>query len=1389
LSRYWRTTYDILVRHPSAVPEIERQYGLVEANHLSGTPGGISFEQYELIRGIPEVEVAAPIAMLGYLHRTPPLVGIRDPLPDGIYRVSATATIWDGYRSLVATFPEPYYAFYHQRLDQIPPWDEQIYKEYGEETVRLRLIASGWADWSGFIIRTPYFEDKALLAAVDPVQEARLIHLDQMVVQGDYLPDDAPPLLDRIGRPIVPLLLNAHNYVSETITVRLEQVEVFDGKSALLDELRAISGPEEIGAAPRQVVWEGTVSVPQEWRNVAPLLEIADGKVAADSSWAGDIAGYLYVPAPIQYRAMQDPPASLPAGRLVLEAAPLGTTPTDEQVREGMFPPDYMALLRTVMWKRSPELVFRKLEVELPQELVLKPYVQGVFEIDPLTVLGSASPNQVPLETYFPPLVTLRYDEAGQPVEPPATLRPTLNAGGYLVSPPDMLISLDTARHLLMEGCVEWVPVEGRASRAEHTECSAQEDIISAIRVRVGGISELTPQAQASIEDVAQRIVELTGLHVDIMVGSSPQPVLVHLPGYGEVPGLGYVEEGWVKKGVVTLVTRGVNRADAFLFSVMLVACLLFLFNANYVSVLGRLPEFGVMRALGWRRRTLFGMVLGEALVLGLFSGLLGALLALGIGRVFTLPTPLVPIVLLAPLGGSLFVLGALLPAWWAAHAAAAPVINTGEVAAIKRVPGGSNLLGYAVGSTLRRPARTLAGLAGLALAAGLLVLLRLAMEGLNSTLYGTMFGMWIRTQIRPYHFMMGAVMLLAAALGVAELMILNITQRRREIGILAALGWRRRDLFRVFLAESGLIGLTGGLLGTALAVLLYRLAYGSLPDTVATWLQVAGLGIALPLLMAMLATLYPAHRGARLLPLDALRGQERLAPTGAPSRTMIWLGVAGVLAAALVIAILWTLNGQPASTLPSTTDIASLLPATSSPMPPPTAILTPTPVGMADLPRYRLELVVDVEGRRLEGQERIEFTNRTGNPLDVLALRLYSNSPRRTPEGTLQEMPLQVEDVRWNGQPVRVTLVASDTAALLSLDNPLPPGEQATVDLAFELQVSHSASLPSEVWTLGTFFPMLAVHEASGWRLDVCEFCPDIVYSESSFYEYTVTAPADWEIAATGGEVDIRENRDGTLTHVYEAGPVRDLALVLSPELHVQSRKAAGIVVSVYSLPDDPQAGEILTIATEAFNLFNERFGPYPYSSLRLAVFSGPGMTGWEYPGLIYLHYRQGDSLLDLFVAHEIAHQWWYGVVGNDVFTEPWLDEALAEYSAVLYLEEMEGAGAVQPRLQAYEDELIRLHVLRGETRLVGSAVWEFAPKGEHYFDIVYGKGALFMNALRQKIGDEAFFAGWRTYYDWYKFGMSTGRGFLEAMQQAAGQDLRPFFEEWIGPLPPGEH
>ncbi|MFQ6100844.1 MAG: M1 family aminopeptidase [Anaerolineae bacterium] len=1382
LSRYWRTTYDILVRPPEDVTDIERLYGLVEANHLSGIPGGITFEEYEAIKSIPEVEVAAPIAMLGYVRRHPPIVGIRDPLPDGIYRVSATATIWDGHQLLTATLPGPYYAFYYQAVDQIPPWEEQLNREFGEELIRLRLLPAGSADFLGFQVKTPSLKDKMLLTAVDPEQEARLVHLDQMVVEDDYLPTEAPPLLDRRGIPIVPVLLNIHDYVSETISIRIEQVNVFDGEPTLMDGLRAISRPEEIESAPRQVVWEGTLPLRGEWRNIAPRVEVADGQVEIGPAWTPEFAGPIYAPAPVQYRVLSDLPEGLPRDQLVLEAIPVGITPTEERhENEDMLPSSLIELMDMLRWRRSPELIFRRLKPRSQQEVLFKAHVQGLFEVDALKALDGASPNRVPLETYFPPLVTLKYDEAGRPVEPPATLRPTLNAGGYLVSPPDMLITLDTARHLLTEGCIEWVPMEEWPYfQVEHVECPPlREDLISAIRVRVGGISELTPQAQARIEEVAQRIVELTGLHVDIMVGSSPQPVLVHIPGYGEVPGLGYVEEMWVKKGVTTQVTTGMNRADGLLFGVMLVACLLFLFDANYVSLLGRLPEFGLMRALGWRSRTLFGLVLGEAPVLGLLSGALGALVAVGIVWAFALAIPVGRIALLAPLGGGVFLLGALLPAWWAARVPPISVISAGETEAGRRVPGGASVLGYAVGGVLRRPARTVATLAGLAL------------TGLGGMLYGTLLGAWIRTQVRPYHLTMGAVALLAAALGVAELMLLNVTQRRREIGLLVALGWRREDLFRVFLTESGLIGLAGGLLGTALAILLYRFSYGPLPGDVTTWLHVVGVGITLPLLATVLATLYPALRAARLLPLDALRGEERLSPAGALSRTMAWLGLTGAVSVGLVIALAWALGGHPA---PPPLPVAGIPPpaptATPLSLPPPPPAPTPTPVVVAELPRYQLDLIADVAGRRLVGQEHITFTNRTGSSLDTLALRLYPNRPVWTPQGTQQETLLRVVQARVDGRPVSVTLTASDTAALLPLDSPLALGERVAVDLAFELQVPQPADLPSDVWTLSSFFPMLAVHEEGGWRLDVCAFCGDVVYSESALYEFTVTAPAGWVIAATGEEVETSRNPDGTLTHAYEASPVRDLALALSPAFHVWSQRANGVVVSVYSLSDDPQAGEILAIATEAFSLFSKRFGVYPYSALRLVAFPSAGVAGMEYPGLIYLSYRPGDARLAPVIAHEVSHQWWYGVVGNDVFNEPWLDEALAQYSTMLYLEEAEGAEAARQHLREYEDERTRLRVLEGYDPPVGSPVWKFAPpKLERYFDIVYGKGGLFMDALRQEIGDEVFFKGWRTYYERHRFGVATGQGFLEAMQQAAGRDLRPFFEEWVGRPDAGEN
>jgi hypothetical protein len=1393
LSQYWRTTYDILVRAPASVTDIERQYGLVRANHLSGTAGGITLAQWEQIKSIPGVEVAAPIAMLGYLPRNPVLIGIQDDLPIGIYDVSATVTITDGERVLTYSRPA-YYTSYDFDITSLYSTDPEMEAQFSKHALDLGIVLSGQnasTGWWGFPILTPSFNDKLLIAAIDPEQEAKLVHLDQMLASGNYLKSGLPFMYPEHHSdiPLIPALLNREDYIKESISIHIDQVGDLPPQKGWVDWLLAIPNKQALDTAVRKPVWEANFPMHREWVDSSNFIVVKDGQEKTRSSGVfPEIMGPLSMPAPVAYRVMPDPPDGLPDDRLVLEAVPVGLT-SSQIVPEtaGFLSEQEYEQIEADLWRQPPEVTYRSLQPRLDANIRFWPAVQGSFEIDLLKALGGASINQVPLETYLAPLAQLRYTESGQPVDPPVQLSPTLNKEGYLASPPDMLIPLDQVSHLFENGC--WVQTgEATSFTMKKTSCgSITPDLISAVRVRVGGIDTLTPAAQAKIELVAQAIAEQTGLHVDIMVGSSPQPVLVHLPGFGDVPARGYIEELWIKKGVNTLVSMGMNRADRLLFGTMLFVCLLFLFNANLISNLGRLPEFGVMKALGWRQSTLFRLLCGESLMLGLASGLLSALAATAIVRVFSLSVSLNRIALLVPLGAGAFLLGALLPAVWAAWVSPTLAIQAGETSqkeSFSRITGGS-LFGYAAGGLLRRPARLLITLSGLILASGLLVLLKLVQDGQEGQLYGTLLGAWIRTQVQPYHLLMGGVALLAAALGVGELMVMNVIERRKEIGLLVALGWRRGDLLGVFLLQGAFIGLVGGMLGVLLAGGLYRVAYGPLPAAAATWLGVVGVGIALPVAIVILAALYPASHAARLLPLEAFRGEERLEASGLVNSTMSGLGLAGAFCLVLIVGAFLAYTHQPAPVAPPVAVLSTPSPTpTLQPLKP---WVEPTPISIQGLPSYKLDLDGNTDQNLVVGSGEIRLVNDTGETLDSLALRLYPNYPVLGENKNLIDLP---GEILVNQQPVTVSKTLFDSLALLHLDQPLQPGEQARIAFGLKLEIPSFGNLPEDVWVLRSPIPLLGIRENGAWRQDTCSYCPDIVYSQAANFQISLTLPPDWLVASNLDQTGVlgTENKNAPLTHILSSHnvPVRDTALVMSPRLHEDIRTFGEVEVKVYTLQeeagvDDAMIEQIFSTAEESLHLFSERFGPYPYRALNLVIFPGVGTSGEEYPGLAFLYLKKDAKNLPSVVAHEIAHQWWYGAVGSDIYREPWLDESLAEYSAMLYLEQDAGLNVAQTRLEEYRNDVQVLSLSTGKDWKVGSSVLDF-PDFDAYETVVYRKGPLFLDALRQEIGDEAFFSGLQQYYEWYKFGIGTGQGFLEAMQQASGKDLRPLFDEWVG-------
>lgn len=428
-----------------------------------------------------------------------------------------------------------------------------------------------------------------------------------------------------------------------------------------------------------------------------------------------------------------------------------------------------------------------------------------------------------------------------------------------------------------------------------------------------------------------------------------------------------------------------------------------------------------------------------------------------------------------------------------------------------------------------------------------------------------------------------------------------------------------------------------------------------------------------------------------------------------------------------------------------------------------------------AGLPRYRLRMRISPDEGTLAGAERIALPNRTGAPLGDVALRLYPNFPRGA-LGRGGDVRMQLSAASVDGRPVEIAYAAQRTAALLPLVPPLPPGAVATIEVTFTATIR---AWEDGSWPLPSYYPMLAVRDGDGWRLDVTRFA-DRVFAESALYDAEIDVPANLTVAASGSTI-ASATRDGRTTFQVVSGPAREFALTVG-DFEVERAAAGEVAVNVYTARGSTlEAREIARVAAGALADFERRFGDYPYRELDIHLLVGDYDGGDEYPGLILL-FSNGpiDDGTRYVAAHEVAHQWWYGVVGNDIYREPWLDEAFAQYSGILYKQDSAGPSAAAAD---WEREVARRYqAALGDGDLpVGLAIDDY-PSFNVYYRTVYGKGALFLRTLREQLGDEAFFRGLQSYYAEHRYGVATAADVRRALEQSSGQDLAALFQGWVG-------
>jgi hypothetical protein len=402
-------------------------------------------------------------------------------------------------------------------------------------------------------------------------------------------------------------------------------------------------------------------------------------------------------------------------------------------------------------------------------------------------------------------------------------------------------------------------------------------------------------------------------------------------------------------------------------------------------------------------------------------------------------------------------------------------------------------------------------------------------------------------------------------------------------------------------------------------------------------------------------------------------------------------------------------------------------------------------------------------------------------------------------------EPRLDVTDVRLaaNNAPAAFSLDDQETTLRVNLREPVQPNH--AVELAIKFKGSVPEIDPDEtglvthvlqqvsaairgtrelrrardtnfvcrgVIMMATSFPILAARSGEDWyrRLD------------ASIGDALTTDVADYDVAieATKGVLvftpvlsTATTQKDEIVTTHFTGKNLRDFAIIAGPNLRAEQSNAGAVVVrSIFRADHEAVARRVLKIAGDSVRIYEKRFGPLQLESITivdvplvaargrvvccgLAAIAGAFYVDFESPAMrnmpdvIQEQRASVEDSLEWTVAHVVAHQWWGAVVGNDAAREPVLDEALSNWSALLYYSEAHGPDRATMVLEEQLRGVYKLYRTFGGEDMEASRASRDYRNSFQYAAIVSSKGALMFEALRKLLGDEKFFAALRAYYD----------------------------------------
>ena len=336
----------------------------------------------------------------------------------------------------------------------------------------------------------------------------------------------------------------------------------------------------------------------------------------------------------------------------------------------------------------------------------------------------------------------------------------------------------------------------------------------------------------------------------------------------------------------------------------------------------------------------------------------------------------------------------------------------------------------------------------------------------------------------------------------------------------------------------------------------------------------------------------------------------------------------------------------------------------------------------------YNIDVNINEKEKTLLVKQTTKFYNSKKVSLKDVHFHIYpkafSEGVINKPVSSLNEQKAYTSGVNYGSVAITNVKLANKTLSprylnvdkdilVVDLEKELKPNNSTNIYFEYTLKlpnINHRYGYGDNTINLGNFYLIASVYdEKTGWADNSYNYNGDPFYSEIANYYVSVEYSSNFVLAHTGNEESKTTTGDRNKLKI-KALAVRDFALILSDKYKVLKEKYNGINVN-YFYYNDKTPEKSLKTSVDSLKTFIKLFGEYPYKNLNVCE-SNFVYGGMEYPNLVFIADNL-DNYEDYThtIVHEIAHQWWYSLVGNNEFKYGFLDESLTEYSTYLFYDE----------------------------------------------------------------------------------------------------------------------